>query len=564
MGYVILWLSSLAAGLLLVATVAALSARIKRLRVDVGLPVGAALVPLTIGVLGTVLAGFLRAKGIRPNWFAYAHTWTLVFTAGAALLIFFGTRRRGEPVPRALKWPLKKLALGLAASVAIYIVTIAYMDMAMRIELVNVAAEARAIALSLAPPRVPDHKNAALVYERAFEAMGDEKAWRRKTRRWPWRIEQADFDPAREEAQELLHENVGALRLLRRAASMPDFYFECDYARPSAAMRIPNLTRWRNAADLLALDARNRAAKGDMKGALQDVNAIWGIAEHLSTGPGLISVMIALAIDSVGSKALENVLAARLAEGDELRAVPVEPRFSLRGGLTRAWRMEEAMGLSIFVPVYEGRSRSMGRSAMLSLLDVAGSRAWRVFLLPGDLAAYRYRIRKVQELAAVPHWKICKKAEELDRKFAEDMGGVVTWFFCPALTGHVSIARAEASHRLAALALASATFKTERGAYPKELADLVPDYIEAVPIDPFDGNPLRMLAVDGGLVLYSVYENGKDDGGDGKGRCLGRNKDGDLTLCLGSAYEERRLRPALERAEKRKSREGVRAPLGKR
>jgi hypothetical protein len=48
---------------------------------------------------------------------------------------------------------------------------------------------------------------------------------------------------------------------------------------------------------------------------------------------------------------------------------------------------------------------------------------------------------------------------------------------------------------------------------PADLSDLVPDHIDAVPIDPFDGQPLRYLRLDDGYVIYSVGFDGLDDGG---------------------------------------------------
>jgi hypothetical protein len=41
----------------------------------------------------------------------------------------------------------------------------------------------------------------------------------------------------------------------------------------------------------------------------------------------------------------------------------------------------------------------------------------------------------------------------------------------------------------------------------------VPKYLDEVPADPFDGNPLRMSAKDGGVLIYSIGPDGKDDGG---------------------------------------------------
>ena len=52
---------------------------------------------------------------------------------------------------------------------------------------------------------------------------------------------------------------------------------------------------------------------------------------------------------------------------------------------------------------------------------------------------------------------------------------------------------------------------------PPELAALVPAFLAAVPRDPLDGQPLRYRSEpSGACLLYSVGEDGQDDGGDGQ------------------------------------------------
>jgi hypothetical protein len=52
------------------------------------------------------------------------------------------------------------------------------------------------------------------------------------------------------------------------------------------------------------------------------------------------------------------------------------------------------------------------------------------------------------------------------------------------------------------------------GGYPKTIADLVPRFLPAMPLDPMDNQPLRYrLNTDGTFTLYSVGPNHTDDGG---------------------------------------------------
>ena len=51
------------------------------------------------------------------------------------------------------------------------------------------------------------------------------------------------------------------------------------------------------------------------------------------------------------------------------------------------------------------------------------------------------------------------------------------------------------------------------GRLPSSIEELVPDYLQAVPSDPFNGEPMRFVVTDDGIVIYSVGEDGEDDGG---------------------------------------------------
>jgi len=61
------------------------------------------------------------------------------------------------------------------------------------------------------------------------------------------------------------------------------------------------------------------------------------------------------------------------------------------------------------------------------------------------------------------------------------------------------------------LLIAMKAYKMEQGRLPETLEELVPEYIDAVPLDDFDGKPMRYNP--GKRVIYSVGEDLKDDGG---------------------------------------------------
>ena len=72
------------------------------------------------------------------------------------------------------------------------------------------------------------------------------------------------------------------------------------------------------------------------------------------------------------------------------------------------------------------------------------------------------------------------------------------------LQGRLACARAALGVRL---------FELKNGRPPEDLAGLVPAFLDAVPLDPWDGKPVRFAAKDEGWLVYVVGPDGRDDGG---------------------------------------------------
>lgn len=75
-------------------------------------------------------------------------------------------------------------------------------------------------------------------------------------------------------------------------------------------------------------------------------------------------------------------------------------------------------------------------------------------------------------------------------------------------------ARVQTALNLAVTACALERYRSDRGSYPSALEVLAPEYIESVPIDVVNGQPLRYrLSPDSRFRLYSAGLNCQDDGG---------------------------------------------------
>ena len=90
------------------------------------------------------------------------------------------------------------------------------------------------------------------------------------------------------------------------------------------------------------------------------------------------------------------------------------------------------------------------------------------------------------------------------------VGDMMFYMLAPALAGgkkSQTNVREEATLCLLGLK----AYQLKHGTLPEKLEDLVPEFLPVLPMDDFDGKPLRYLPSE--KLLYSVAENHLDDGG---------------------------------------------------
>jgi hypothetical protein len=106
--------------------------------------------------------------------------------------------------------------------------------------------------------------------------------------------------------------------------------------------------------------------------------------------------------------------------------------------------------------------------------------------------------------------------------------------------------RAKLSIRAAECLVALRRWQTAHQGLPGDLPSVVKDAgLTSVPIDPYDGKPLRLTLVDGHLVIYSVGKDGKDDAG--RLNSDFDRKSGDLIYPLPEVDDHPVIRGALHR-----------------
>jgi hypothetical protein len=514
-----MWIETMAVVLLFVAGMTAIFAGRPRRRTQVLWSIVVASLFLVGAAVktGAVYALVLYLV-ITTGWFVYMLSWTLVYAAAASVLIVRGLRRGEDGAPRARGWPVGRLAVAAGAALALALITFWNIDLTAKTRLAAMRAEVSAIALSVAPARVPDRLNAAFTYQRAFDAMAklesQSQEVQEKWKRWTASTPEEPLDRKDADLRSFLKKNEPALALLHRAVAMPDCYFEHNYDQPFFNILLPELGHTRHGAHLLLLDARCKAADGNARGALEGINCVLAMAAHARSEPFIVCVLSAANIDSRAAAVLEETLASTRPKAEDLAAVTIEESAPYQRSMARAFRMEEAFVLGFFSTATEDSEALRAVNAPPALVIEPFASVWRVFLMPDDIASYRRVMHHYAMWTSRPYSEARSDWEKWEQEFRSKEAGLFTRMLVPALSGAAKrAAEADAHHLLACTAVAVEKYRAKTGQPPDRLNKLVPDYLDAIPKDPFDGKPLRMAVSQGGILLYSIGPDLKDEGG---------------------------------------------------
>lgn len=537
MSYVILWLAHLAWGLLLVAVVVALASRCKKPRWRKFWPILAAIVIFVTFAAIATAGAFLLVFKLQPKWlFWYGLTHTIAYIIGTIIILKRGLKGINSESQVGHFWPRARLAVAFSSVLFVYFVTLNFIDTRVMIDVSNLRTEATSKISQLIPPLLPDTFNAHPVYEQAAKSL----SLRDEMRKWFKRIIGPDFDPASHELTRFLEKNKTVLAMVRQAASMPGYSLQVD-ATNILLSPIAQFSVYRDLARLLSISARCKALSGDLAGALHELAVIEGMAEHVQSFPDVISSMIAVALYKTKVEGLEHVLASTADYPKGLIGLPVNAHPSSAKSFAKSLSFESKVYLQIltmYAIFPESLETKFAYVSIFNCVPVSTIlvQLWRIFLLPSELNSARdidtYLSGEPSETYKDVHEDL-KAIEEA--KESGDLGPF-TYSGTPNFTFYmVRVMKCDALRGLSDLALAVTAFKADKGRYPDNLIDLVPDYIEQIPTDPFVGQALKMRPLDGGVDLYSV----------------GPDPELELPTCKGpihfylgrSAYQQYRIKP---------------------
>jgi hypothetical protein len=303
-----------------------------------------------------------------------------------------------------------------------------------------------------------------------------------------------------------LAKNAAALELLHKGAGMK----ACRYPGTLSLLGdMPHLVKVREGARLLRLEGVFLVEENDPKGAVKAVVDGVALGRTLTREPKVISVSTGRAAEVISITGLERLLSRIPFTETQFTELSTSLDASEdNGALLRGWWGERACASSFFEDpsvttalgggFFEARYKAMGRwkADHLFLLE-----AWRETMnvaqtpLPGRLLLAK------------------NLGPELERRVVAGRHAVTAQVF-PSVDGFITReARWAAFSRCAQLSLGIERYRLRTGRTPDTLDALVPEYLVAVPQDPFDGQPLRYKQRENGYVVYSLGVNLRDDGG---------------------------------------------------
>jgi hypothetical protein len=424
----------------------------------------------------------------------------------------------------------------------------------------NLAAELNAPALA-----VPESERAWPVYRRAYLALPVMPQAIMDSDRWPavepdgpdWPVYLAYVDSAQE-----------TIGLLRQAAAMPHMGFLMSDAMndhevlahsnvirghepfdggppppivapsenpPALTLLLPNLGLQRELARHLAADARVALSRSEGDRFVSDINALLGLAHHAGEHPVLIAKLVGAAIAVLAVDTTGRALADRADLLSEPQLIALAHRFGampveIDVGVERLFFEDTVQRM------YSDDGRGGGRLVVgeaLNLLHRGDSPASAVLKGAGGpilsaLAVGRWEVVRewdrlmgiTRDEAAMPMWTWTAAPGEREiSRVTKSKWYNVRYFPLPALIpaiGRVTVTSNTAAMRRDGVtaAIALELWRRSHGSYPATLDDMTPDLLPAIPIDRFDGAPLRYhVDAAGRPVIYSVGMDRDDDGG---------------------------------------------------
>ena len=363
---------------------------------------------------------------------------------------------------------------------------------------------------------VPDEENGAPVVRAARKLLPEDWPPHDFDNYWDGLLPQQRLrDDQAAALREFLAELRPALEEARRIEGFPRGRHPITYAENPLETRLPHADDTGKVAVLLRADVLHRVQEGDTEGALRSSQALFNAGRCLGDEPFMITLLARFAFRKKAILCLERAIAQGTPSEAGLaslqRLLEDEEGQNL---LPQVLRGDRAVFHQLFLKFESGRF-ALEDFDRLGRPPQGWQKVSNLWVIPRVMQSHAEILDLLNEAI---------EAAELPTEFHADFfegfhdRARVMSPLARALLSAVSKTapanvRAAAELRSAIAAVATERYRLAHGRWPNDLTDLVPKFLTTVPIDPYDGAPLRYAHPHGGVVLYSLGDDRKDDGG---------------------------------------------------
>ena len=316
----------------------------------------------------------------------------------------------------------------------------------------------------------------------------------------------------REELTKMIEKNRRILQFMEEASEKPCFRYG-DRRKKIYDLRIPDAVKMIHAVRLLGIDAVFKAEDGKIEEAIDQIRRGMRFLQKTMDEPILITTLVAITNMKYLLFSLNQITYGRSINSETLRIIIQDLDAKLwRKKFIKGIQGERVFFLENALEVLDG-NRSVFNSSLSESLFF-----W--LMRPVTKAETLWGLKKFDEVeskAVLPYFQTKGFWTQYDQEV-----NAIPWYRYISknlLANFSSIllkeAILEAVMGAGQIGLACKTFKNQEGYFPEDIAALVPDILDELPIDPFTGKPYVYKIQEDGFIVYSFGSNEKDDGGRG-------------------------------------------------
>ena len=328
----------------------------------------------------------------------------------------------------------------------------------------------------------------------------------------------------KEAIADYLATNQPALELLVKGLTMKSCRYPVDLT-PGWDALLPHLPGLKQSAQLLALKTLLHIERDEIGASSETLQRMLSLADTVAQEPLLVSHLVRLSCYQISYPCLERILWRGPVPDNSLRRFSSLYRnLELSNGMERAIVADRCIGLQCFdysvtqlqtmlAEHGDYSAHDFSVAAGFWMLRVSGRRDFDELYFLNCVDAYSRAAKQTLPKRIDTAEEVSDRIQEMKRsKYPYLLSGL----FLPGLGKALNKDAVSIAYlRVTQTALAIERYRlAHHDRLPETLRETLPNSLDILPTDPFDGDVLRYKRLDQGFVVYSVGPDREDNGGE--------------------------------------------------